>query len=142
MKLKKHFQLARPGQNLASGPTSDSKRKSKTGFLNDRTKLTENKMENLKKKTLNLDLVDKVEKDPRAALLHARKAKNTKYLDQCRAQNIAFIPLPADSFGVWEDRAAKEIVSIASVLATETGAGGRRDEATSVPATLCCPNQG
>ena len=62
-----------------------------------------------------------MEKDPRAALLHVRNEKNAKYLDRCRAQNIALIPLPADSFGVWEDRAAKEIVSIASVLATETG---------------------
>ena len=43
--------------------------------------------------------------------------------DQCRAANIAFIPIVAESLGGWHQVAVDQIKKLARCLATHTGQG-------------------
>ena len=67
------------------------------------------------------DLAGRQLEDPRHALEKARKTKNDLYLEDCRKEDIVFVPLPVKVTGAWEDRAVREVDKIARALAKRQG---------------------
>ena len=70
---------------------------------------------------LRQDLAVRQVEDPRNALEKARRTKNDNYLQDCLKEDIAFVPLPVEVTGAWEDRAVKEVDKIARALAKQQG---------------------
>ena len=70
---------------------------------------------------LQQNLLNRSAANPGHALQFAHDRKMTKHGEACRTANIAFVPLPLDTFGAWGDSTVREVKRMGTALARHTG---------------------